>query len=406
MLKKSTVYIVIAVLTIGILMLLQYNKPKKINWFESYVATHKIPYGTFVLNELVPKLFPGKVQQIQLPPFEFLGKNDSIKGAYLFINNRVSFEESELKKILEWTAKGNITFIASKSFEAKLLDTLHLGVANIYSGFETNQKQEHFLVNPNLKLQDSILFEKSTQATYFSEIDTLNTILLARVSTSSEGGGKQNYKNFNVIRQPFGNGEIILSTFPEAFTNYFILKKDNKQYTAGLLSYFSDADQIYLDNHYKSGKSFYTSPMYIFLNTKELKWAYYIALIGAFVYILFEGKRKQRAIPVVVPLKNQTLAFTRTISDMYFEKSDQKNIAEHKINFFLHKIRSTYYLGTITKEDEFYKNLASRSGHSFEWVKSLFIFIEEIRNSTEITDSQLIKLNNLIQKFKSGAHGA
>lgn len=402
--KKATIYIVIGVITLGALMLLQYNKPKEINWSESYVSSHKIPYGTYVFNQLIPKIFDDNVKQVNSTPFEFLNKKKSISGTYLFINNHVSFEKAELESLLQWTAKGNTLFVASKDFEDKLLDTLNVGVATIYVGFETAQKQKQILVNPNLKPPQAVFFEKATQAPYFVELDSVTTAL-ARVSTSSEGGGRKNYFNYNVIMQPFGKGKIILSTFPEAFTNYFLLKANNKDYTAGLLSYLDDSKTIYMDNHYKSGKSFYTSPMYIFLNTKELKWAYYTALIGVLIYIVFEGKRKQRAVPVITPLKNQTLAFTRTISDMYFEKSDQKSIAEHRINYFLDEVRSNYYLGKISGEDDFYKNLAARSGHSLESVKSLFIFMEQLRNKSQVTDSELIKLNTLIQKFKAKPDG-
>lgn len=403
--KKATIYIVIAILTLGALLLLQYNKPKKLNWYESYVATHKIPYGTYVLNQIMPELFKGRVEQVTTSPFEFLQKNDTLKGTYFFVNNQLEFEKAELESLLAWTAKGNTLFLASRSFEEQLLDTLKLDLGNIYSGFEVVQKQQHILINPNLSPKDSILFEKGTQATYFTTIDTLHTTILAKVTTSSEDGEKEQYQNFNAIRQPFGNGEILLSTFPEAFTNYFLLKENNKDYTAGLLSYLEDSKTIYMDNHYKSGKSFYTSPMYIFLNTKELKWAYYTALIGVLIYVVFEGKRKQRAVPVVTPLKNQTLAFTRTISDMYFEKGDQKSIAEHRINYFLDDIRSRYYLGNILKEDDFYKNLAARSGQAYETVKSLFTFMEKLRNKEQVSDSELIQLNTLIQKFKAKPDG-
>ena len=126
-----------------------------------------------------------------------------------------------------------------------------------------------------------------------------------------------------------------MTSFPKAFTNYFILKDNNQEYTAGLLSYLDTERPIYMDNFHKSGKSFYTSPMYLFLNTKEFKWAYYLVLIGALIYIIFEGKRKQRAIPIVPPVKNQTVAFTRTIADMYFEKGELHLITKHKIDYFL-----------------------------------------------------------------------
>ncbi|MFS4456848.1 DUF4350 domain-containing protein [Maribacter sp. 2304DJ31-5] len=404
--KKSMVYVVITIVAIGILMLLQYNQPKKINWFRSYVATHKIPYGTYVLNSFLPKLLPGQIQQVHTPPFEFLSKKDSIKGTYLFINDKLTFEKTELEELLNWTSKGNTLFMASRSFEEKLMDTLKLETRNVYGGFEVGQKQWHQLVNPNLKTSDSVVFGKNTYTSFFSSLDTLRTTVLGTVRTASENAELHDRENCTTVRQSFGKGQLILSTFPEAFTNYFILKENNREYTTGLLSYLKDTGPVYVDNHYKSGKSFYTSPLYIFLNTKELKWAYYIVLIGAFIYILSEGKRKQRAVPVVMPLKNRTLAFTRTISDMYFEKGDQKNIAEHRINYFLDEIRSTYYLGTITKKDDLYKNLASRSGHSYQWIRFFFLFMEEIRNKPQVSDAELIKLNTLIQKFKSGSHGA
>ena len=399
--KKGTIYIVIAVIILGALMLLQYNKPKELNWYESYVASHKIPYGTYVFNQLTPKLLGNNVQQVHVPPFEFLQKNQDKTGTYLFVNNSISFEKAELESLLEWTEKGNTLFVASKTLEKKLLDTLHLDLGSVYAGFEVNQKQHHQLVNPNLQLSHSIVFDKGTYTPFFKEIDTLSSLVLGKVVTSSDEDTIDEITHFNVIIQPFGKGKIILSTFPEAFTNYFLLKDNNKDYTAGILSYLNNSKNIYMDNHYKSGKSFYTSPMYIFLNTKELKWAYYTALIGVLIYIVFEGKRKQRAVPVVVPLQNQTLAFTRTISDMYFEKGDQKSIAEHRINYFLDEVRSKYYLGKIVKEEDFYRNLAARSGHTVDSVTSLFAFMEELRNKSQVTDNELIKLNTLIQKFKA-----
>ena len=130
-----------------------------------------------------------------------------------------------------------------------------------------------------------------------------------------------------------------------------------------------------------------------------------MALIGAMFYVVFEGKRKQRAIPIVVPLKNQTLAFTRTIADMYFEKEEQKSITDHKIDYFLEYIRSHFYLGTIKQDDEFFRNLAARSNHSFDEVQELFAYMAKLKIRSVITNSDLKKLNTLIEKFKLKADG-
>ncbi|NHF61312.1 DUF4350 domain-containing protein [Flavobacteriaceae bacterium TP-CH-4] len=399
--KKGGVYILIAVLTLGLLLLLQYNQPKKLNWFPSFVAQHKIPYGSYVFNTLVEELFPN-TQQVTRPPYQYLNDHPDIKGTYFFANGSVAFAEAELNTLLEWTAEGNSLFIASSAFEPELLDTLGLDTQNLFMELNDDQGFGHRMVHPELHPEKEYPFLKDSYTPYFGEIDTSRTKILGMVKDFS---GTSNQEYVNIVKQPFGKGTIILSTFPKAVTNYFILKNSNKDYTAGLLSYIDKKSTLYMDNYYKDGKAFYTSPMYIFLNNKALKWAYYLALIGALIYVLFEGKRKQRAIPIVRPLKNQTLAFTRTIADMYYEKQEQKPIAEHKIDYFLEYIRSHFYLGTIHREEDFYKNLASRSSHSVNEVKSLFEFFERLRNQQVVTDVELKKLNTSIEKFKKRADG-
>ncbi len=404
MFKKGRVYIVIAILTLGFVMLLQYNKPKEVNWYPSYVAKHKIPYGTYVLNDLMTRWFSENGQQVSVPPYEFLYNSPTAAGTYFFVNGSVAFGESELDALLDWTAKGNTLFVASESFEEQLLDTLNLEVGSLYSTDGVKPDYEYQLVHSDLKSVRNHHFEKDYYAAYFKAVDTLHTKIVGLVTTSSDTDTSRK-EHANVVNQPFGEGHIVLSTFPKAFTNYFILRDNNKDYTAGLLSYIDGSKNLLIDNYHKAGKSFYTSPMHVFLNNKALKWAYYIALIGALLYVLFEGKRKQRAIPIVLPLKNQTLAFTRTIADMYFEKGEQKQVAQHKIDYFLEHIRSHLYLGTATRDKEFYRNLAARSNHSVKEIEDLFQFMAKLERQHQVSNLELKKLNTLIEKFKARVDG-
>ena len=402
--RKGWIYLIIGVLTLAAIFAMEYNKPKKVNWFPSYVSHHKIPYGTYVLNNLMEKYFPDHVQQVQKPPFELLTRTDSIRGTYFFVNETVSFGEAELNALLDWVDQGNTLFVASDRFEQKLLDTLHLEQTNVYNDGQLEPLFYLELSNP--KLTSSTY--KSTKDYYtigFDQLDTLQTTVLAQVYTRSDSTDNIK-KHVNTIKQPFGNGEILLTSFPKAFTNYFILKDTNQEYTAGLLSYLDTDKQIYMDNFHKSGKSFYTSPMYLFLNTKEFKWAYYLVLIGALVYIIFEGKRKQRAIPVVQPLKNQTLAFTRTIADMYFEKGELHLITKHKIDYFLEYLRSKLHISTQDLQDEmFLRNLSMRSNTDLKDVKILMGTISKLREKQYVTETELKNLNQKIQAFKANVDG-
>ncbi|PCJ93206.1 MAG: hypothetical protein COA50_14330 [Flavobacteriaceae bacterium] len=404
MIKKGTIYIIIAILTVGLILLLEYNKPKKINWFPSYTSHHKIPYGTYVLNDLIKEMFNNKVKQVHLPPYEFLLQNDNIKGTYFFTNDNITHGEAELNSLLDWTSKGNTLFIASENLDEQLLDTLHLETSNLYDASELQPTFIYQLVHPKLQLETPVSFAKDHSTGYFNVVDTLNTTALGWVKTVSDSSLVKK-EAINIVKQSFGKGTIVLSTFPKAFTNYFILNNENRKLTAGLLSYIDDTETIIMDNHYKSGKSFYTSPMHIFLNTREFRWAYYISLIGVLLYVVFEGKRKQRSIPLVTPLKNQTLAFTRTIANMYFEKGEQTPIVKHKIAYFLDYVRSKFYMGTHNQNKEFYQNLGARSNHTAAEIEKLFKSMQSLENKALVSDKELIELNKKIEAFKAKANG-
>ncbi|MGR7811852.1 DUF4350 domain-containing protein [Lacinutrix undariae] len=397
--KRGKLYIALVIIAVISIVVLENSKPQEINWFPSYVKKHKIPFGTFVFYEQLERLF-GKdnVIDVERPPYEFLNDND-INGTYLFVNNQVSFGAEEFDILLEWTAKGNTLFVASSGFESNVLDTLNLETSTVNS-FD-NYDGDYIFKLKNKNLDTTIVsYEKADFLTYFDKIDTLKTSIIS-VSDNKEYPLGIETAHANAIRQPFGEGQIILSNFPQAFTNYFILESQNKNYTAGLLSYIDDSQPIYFDNYYKAGKPFFTSPLFILLNNKTLKWAYYMMLIGVFFYVIFEGKRKQRAIPIVEPLKNKTIDFTRTIANMYYEKGKHHDIAQHKIQHLLEFIRTQLYLNTNTIDTEFIKNLAARSNNSVEDTQTLFNVITSCSEDRKLKTVELERLNRLIETFKS-----
>ncbi|WP_053975435.1 DUF4350 domain-containing protein [Mangrovimonas xylaniphaga] len=401
--RKGKIYIALAVFTLLSIVALEATKPKELNWFPSYAKHHKIPLGTYVFQEQLQRLFSeSQLLNVDRPPFEYLENTPDSIGSYVFINNEINFGQSELDKLLDWTSKGNTLFVAASVLEQQLLDTLKLETSHLsqFDGFGFDYELQ--LKNKVLDTGKVSFNNKDAKGllAYFSSIDTLNSKIVGIIEKMNSSDSL-NLAHPNIIKTPFGEGTVIVSLFPQAFTNYFMLTPPNQQYTAGLMSYLNEEQPIYLDEYYKSGKIFYSSPLYLMLNNKHLKWAYYIMLIGVLFYILFEGKRKQRAIPIVTPLRNQTLDFTRTIANMYFEKGNHHDIALHKIQHFMDYIRTQLYLSTETVNTEFINNLAARSNNSVEATKNLFNTIERISNTPNITATELETLNNLIETFKS-----
>ena len=257
--RKGKIYVIVVVLAILAIIVFDYVKPQKINWYPSYAKQHKIPFGTYVFYEQMKRVLNNdNIVDVYQPPFEFLERDSLQKGTYFFMNNNVSIGEIELERLLDWTSSGNTLFIASNNFEERLLDTLNLETATL-SNFNTDNSDYFLQLKPKALESDSVYkFDKSYYLFYFNKIDTLNTKVISVIDVKKDSLIENN-AHVNVIKQPFGEGSIILSTFPQAFTNYFILQNPNQDYAAGMLSYLDDSKTIYFDNHYKSGKSFYTS---------------------------------------------------------------------------------------------------------------------------------------------------
>jgi len=393
--KKTKIYIGFFIAIVLLLVYLDATKQKPVNWFPSYAGKDKIPFGMFVLRKQMTTLLPNtKVREIKESPYVFL-QDSTVSGTYFFVNGFINFGKDEFNEILKFVERGNDVFVATNGAN---IDTLNLKTKTFFvTNFEENYQIS--LLNKNVSTK-KYNFDKPSSKIYFSEIDTLHTIALGRISASDKKDSIVS-EGINFIKQKHGKGTFYFHTFPLAFTNYNILKDDNNIYVSDVLSYLDPKKPILWDEYYKNGKSKITSPFYFILSSPNLKWAYYSAIIGLILFVVFKGKREQRYIPIVTPLKNQTLAFTRTIANMYYEKGHHKTIASHKINYFLDYIRTKLHISTLKIDTYFYKNTASRSNNIEEDVKKLFDKIKVIEQKSEITKEELIELNTLIERFKN-----
>jgi len=395
--KRGKIYIALAGLLIALFVVLEYNKPRKINWFPSYDRSHTIPMGTRVFNEQLEVFYGDRIKNIQIPPYQFLKQQPDAQGIYVFANQTLTLGEEEFEMLMEWVASGNTLWIAANTIEEKLTDTLGIESKQVTNYATLKAEYRLSLSNPVFKDVPEAVYDRGSTISYFStekENDSLEIQSLGKITVKADSSAYE-----NIVQSAFGNGKIILSHFPEAFTNYFILKEPNDQYTSGLLAYFRDHSTIYIDNYYKAGKKIYSSPLYLLLSTRELKWAYYTALIALLIFIIFEGKRKQRSIPVVLPLKNQSLNFVKTIANMYFEKKDHKAIAIYRIKYLLESLRRKNMLNYADTDEEILRATAEKMGKSPGTAEKLFKKISEIRDKPGITKEELIELNTMIETF-------
>jgi hypothetical protein len=393
--KTVKIYLVLLVLIIIGVSAIELSKPKPINWSKTYNETHKIPYGTFILFDQLKTLFPdSEVKHIRVTPYEyfddFYNWEDStyiVSGTFMHINNFADLDDVSAQELLDFAAHGNDIFLSTNYPPQKILDTLKIDIKNNYS---FKGKAFFSLANPTFA-NDSITIKKGIENYFFSKLDSVTTTVLGYQKFDS-------IQHVNYVKVMHGSGNFYLHLQPLAFTNYHLLKENNQKYAAAVLSYLND-DTIHFDSRNKVGENLGDSPLRFILSKPALRWAWYLGLLTLICFIIFNAKRKQRIVKVIKPVENTTVAFTKTIGNLYYETKDHNTIIDKKITYFLEYLRREFYLDTQLLDEKFVKNLSLKSNTKKETVKRLINLILQLKAKRHCEEADLLRLNKAIEAF-------
>jgi hypothetical protein len=392
--KSIKIYIAVLVLILAIILISDHNEPKPIDWRPTYSVNDKIPYGLFVFDKEINGLFKKPVERIStVTPYEFLDskynddtlvENYKIKGTFINISEANTIDEQSIKEIFYFVSHGNSAFLSMKSFPQYLLDTLKVEVKSDF------QYEGNTTVFTTSKKTKKYKFAQQVDD-YFSKIDTLNTSVLGYQGSKP--------RHINYIKVPYRQGYFYLHTQPGAFTNFNLLKKDHYQYVENVLSYLPKGDVFWYTKG-QNNESISDSPLRYILSQPGLKWAWYFFLIGMLIFIIFNAKRKQRIVPILKPLQNLTVDFTKTIGNLYYQEGDHNNIIDKKIIYFLEKIRTEYLIDTTKLDDTFIQKLHYKTGKDGTDIQKLVFLINEHRNSYHGSlEEDLVRINDAIEKI-------
>lgn len=393
--RKHWKSIAVLVFLMALIVLSEVYAPKKIDWSPSYSLKHKKPFGSYAVFKVLDNLFPDQeINAVYVPVSEALFPSNYYDNVelygnrynYISLNSDWALNEQDVEYLLEFVEEGNSAFIAANFFSGKLADTLNFEI-DLNFKFNLDSININF-ANPDLKTKKGYRFSTTNASTYFSSFDSTTTKVLGTTS---------NRYIANFIKVKFGEGYFYLNTIPNAFTNYHILY-GNHEYIEKAFAYLPQQEIIW-DEYYKIGRQEAQTPLRVILSNASLKWAYVILVIFVLSYILFEGKRKQRIIPLIEPLKNTTVEFTEIVGRLYFNKSDHHDLLSKKMKFFLEHIRNKYYLNTNEINSEFLASLSSKTGIPKKDLKHLFDSLSTTLSNRRLSENDLHRCNELIESF-------
>lgn len=375
----------------------------EVNWSPTYESTHNIPYGTQILRKELPKIFPDShIENIKISTSEFFEEiqYEGYHNHYFFIQEENLHSMETWQQITEYVFNGGSAFLAISFSNTVLLNDLGISVQ------QPLRKSIHPSISVSLMAgskEQNYEVEKVLNTAYISNYNPETTDVLGYVTYKGE-------KHPNFVKIYHGNGYFMVNTTPSLFTNYQMLKKNNYQYAVQSFSYLEDAD-IFWDNHRmmmrasgeKNDGGFFNGLSYI-LKHQSLRWAFFLLLGMGILYLFFNSKRRQRAVPIILPYPNYTLDFAKTLSELYRYNTDHTAMVKYKINYFLDQIKQKYNITAKDTEKDYSELLSSKSGVDFETCSKIVLTIDIFKTKNYLDKEDFYKLQSLIESFKKKAN--
>ena len=373
---------------------------------ESSTATTKSPMGLYTARHIIEVLFPNVTIENNSKSFETYFKkysdeyfNDRHKNMYAVIASSFYPNSEDVDAMADYVSQGNTLFVAANYFDETFLDKFHLSHGDEQS-IEVLMGGRRVMRTTGAQLADTALLTGEMFKFFYYPF----TRQISRDSSfPSQVLAKTDKGSSTAIIFKYGSGRIIVAANAHAFTNYFLLTKNNAEYLTQLLAYAPDnPPDIVWDVYYnkltgKRNKDF--SSFGELMKHPPLAWAFWLTLLGALLLIAMGLIRRQRMIPIIKPNVNSSIEFGETVARLYLLKKDNKNIAVKMITYFLEQVRSKYYISTGTLNHDFALLLTAKSGVPIEKTQLLLRTIEQIQNQETVSDFMLLDLNTQLNQY-------
>jgi hypothetical protein len=407
--RKLLLFVAIALVVI---LITDWLQPRPVDWTQSYSSRDTIPYGAYGLFRVIPELFPGsEVTTIGLPAYDWLSRRNSGQDAesmLIYINNNLVFDQYETGLLLEFADNGGTVFLSAEQFSDPLKDSLgirieegmlsSMGLRGIdLLGDHVSDSTGISVVREQGGVDAPIYrFPSFMVTSVITRYDSLNTEVLGMRERAASGLSDGEAVNYIAVKR--GYGMVYVHTLPATLTNYFLVDNAGNGYIWEVMTQLPGR-HIHWDEYKKVMTAEAQTPLRFILSISTLRYALYLGLITLLLFILFSAKRRQAVIPIHKRPVNATVAFVKTVTNLFFGRADHKDLAERKITYLFDYFRKELGLEQVPGETITPGAVAARSGIDEQKIEELFSSIAAVRERSFIGANDLKSLNAQIETF-------
>ena len=371
----------------------------KIKQTRSFDYTEKDAGGLLLLGELLKVSFgENNVRAVESDNFEYLESSD--EDLMVLLQNRVKLDSTDVKLIKSYLMRGKNVLLSSTSFSlndlmenyesrtAVITDTLitvhwepdsfYYDVSNVAKSF-LNVSTARYFKNPtkDFTIVDDYDHRELSRATGIAYIqDSLDIFRKYHVN----GGSLYLHSMPNILTNDVSLTNIYLPNFNRTFSEIPASSIVLHQWNRRNINAGNNEDSI----------------LKYILSQPSLKYAYYLTLLGCLIYVFFSSKRKQKPIPVKEYVKNTSLDYVHTISDVFKAQNQNEKLVPHMKKVFYNRMQRKYFLSP--ELPDYASKLSRKSKVPIANIESLIAKFEQADNYA-FDDDQLIRLYTDINSF-------
>lgn len=362
------------------------------NWTKKFQMGDKNPYGLYLFDRVLDAYQDTSAERSIIYEWSEVDTSKAFiqdPKTFVFVGNYFGLHDSEMDSLMDHVMQGSDLFLSYNSLTENLFDQLFYGYELEFDYAETinvyADSNSYEMVN--IYQNDTIAGEWSG----FSRLDAVQD----HVPLSSF----MELENFVVF--PYGKGRVYLHTTPKLFQNYQIKRKDGFDYTSYVLSYLDPKRDVYylelarlsdnigdydVEEQTGSEGKEDTSYLRMIFSNPMLLAAMLLSILGAILFVIFRSKRMRPVVPYLQPKKDMTLAFTETITSIYYAKRNPYGILNlMKKNFYNAMHRYFYIELSNRKGNRAVELLSEKTGVPEKEIQELLALLET-KEASSVTD--------------------
>lgn len=345
--------IALILLLLGVLFFEIRNIPD-VKWQKKYDYEDKEPMGLFVFKEIATRYF----DNIESKILKEYKDTSASNGLYFYWHN--PYLELNVDSAINIIDKGNDVIIFSELIPYTLNDIIENSYTSEYQFSDTVRFN---FTNDNLAFDSTIVYQ-------FVDEEFATRIEKYQLLSPNNDYDDENYlvsvndSLLLMVLIPFEKGNLYFHILPKMFFNYSYRQPQMFDYTQSILTYFDPDHIVFLNALTNIERPPNEHPLQFIMSSPPLKTAYYLFVIGLFLYAVFEGRRKQKSIPITDKNENTSLEYIETVSQLFYQQNQHEKLVAHMKSIFFHKMEQKYfikkdnpeYLAILTKKSKIPKS--------------------------------------------------